>query len=131
MSHHNDKNKLNQSSESISYQYPILLVNHFYTSLSEDPLLTRTLKRMSCHLSRKTLKPELDGLGHDFGHEFVSESVSEADSNTRFFWTSDADTDLSHDFGHGHGFGQGHVRKPRTQVRTRTTIGHACPPNSA
>ena len=35
--------------------------------------------------------------GHDFGHEFVSESMSEADSDTdtRFFWTSDTDSDTT------------------------------------
>ena len=70
--------------------------------------------------------PEMNGHGHDFGHEFVSESVSEADSDTdtRFFGTSDMDSDT--DMGRvmfsdtgtvsdvhmsenlGHGFGLGH-----------------------
>jgi len=38
----------------------------------------------------------MNGHGRDFGHEFVSESVSEADSDkdTRFFGTSDSDTDM-------------------------------------
>jgi len=31
------------------------------------------------------------------------------------------------DFGLGHGLGQAYVRKPRTQARTRTNFGHACP----
>ena len=37
----------------------------------------------------------MNGHGHEFGHEFVSESVSEADSDTdtRFFGTSDMDSD--------------------------------------
>ena len=69
-------------------------------------------------------RSELGGLGHDFGHEFVSESVSEADSDTRFFWTLDTDSDMDSgkvmtsdtDLGWdmdtsenlGHGFGLGH-----------------------
>ena len=36
-------------------------------------------------------KPELSGHGEEFGHELVSESVSEADSDKRFFETSDWD----------------------------------------
>ena len=38
----------------------------------------------------------MNGHGHDFGHEFVSESVSEADSDraSRFFGTSDTDSDM-------------------------------------
>ena len=43
------------------------------------------------------LESEMNGHGHDFGHEFVSESVSvyEADSNTetRYFGTSDTESD--------------------------------------
>ena len=41
------------------------------------------------------LAPEMNGHGHDFGHEFVSESVSEADSDTdtKFFGTSETDSD--------------------------------------
>ena len=84
--------------------------------------------------------------GHDFGHEFVSEA--DWDMKTRFFGTSDTDSDMGsvmtsdtgsdthtcpktgHDFGHGeshdtgqgHDFRHGHVRKPRT----RTNFALAC-----
>ena len=62
----------------------------------------------------------MNGHGHDFGHEFVSESVSQADSDTdtRFFGTSDTESDtyknrvmtsgtgmsenLGNGLGHGH-----------------------------
>ena len=52
---------------------------------------------------------DLNGHGHEFGH------ASDTDSDTRFFWTSDAesdtdmdkvmtsDTGMSENLGHGHG----------------------------
>ena len=37
--------------------------------------------------------PEMNGHGHEFGHE----SASDTDSDTRFFWTSDAESDTDMD----------------------------------
>ena len=68
---------------------------------------------------------------HDFGHEFVSQSVFEADSDTRFFGTSDtdserdidkvktSDTGMSENLGHG--LGHGHTSN--TRVRSSLSWG--------
>ena len=39
----------------------------------------------------------MSGHGQEFRHELVFESVSEADSDTRFFETSDTDSDRDSD----------------------------------
>ena len=67
------------------------------------------------------LESEMNGHGHDFGHEFVSESVSvyeaDSDTETRYFGTSDtesdtnknrvmtSDTGMSENLGYGLGHG--------------------------
>ena len=79
------------------------------------------------------LESEMNGHGHDFGHEFVSESVSvyEADSNTetRYFGTSDTESDtnknrvMTSDTGMSEnlGYGLGHGQTSETHVRSSLT----------
>ena len=79
----------------------------------------------------------MHGHGHDFRHEFVSESVFEADSDTdtRFFWTLDADSDLdkvmtsdtgSHK-GMSENLGHGFALRQLSDTRVRPTLARTLP----